>query len=89
MALDYNNSSCRAGPPPGSGCPVKFANEAFTFLTFVFTFFALFLESTSLWFIQKEKYLSRPPSEKNSAYHQPIGHNGVHENPEDATATAA
>lgn len=88
-ALDYNKSSCKASVPPGRSCSTKFAEEAFIFLTFIFTFFALFLESTSLWFVQKEKYLSRPPSEKNSAYHQPIGHNGAMHNPEEAQATAA
>lgn len=111
--MDLNSNNCRASDPPGTGCPVKFANEAFTFLTLyvpdlpyclpfltshfsIFTFFSLFLEATSLLFYQKEKYLSRPPSEKNSAYHQPIGHNGAahdngvaHDNPNDAMATAA
>lgn len=48
-ANDYNTGNCHANAPPGIPCSKKWANEAFIFLAFIFTFFAVLLESISLW----------------------------------------
>ncbi|KAJ5974830.1 hypothetical protein N7481_008537 [Penicillium waksmanii] len=53
-AVDYNQNNCNANAPPGVACSKKWANEAFIFLVFIFTFFALFLEALSLWIDDKK-----------------------------------
>ncbi|KAJ5885467.1 hypothetical protein N7495_009977 [Penicillium taxi] len=48
-AQDYNEFSCGADAPPGIKCSIKYANESFIFLAFIFSFFALFVELSALW----------------------------------------
>ncbi|KAJ5128132.1 hypothetical protein N7448_008911 [Penicillium atrosanguineum] len=76
-AVDYNQHNCHANAPPGVSCSKKWANEAFVFLTFIFTFFALFIEAWSLWLARRDNTHSsslheksfRSASEPNSAVH--------------------
>ncbi|KAE8380109.1 membrane-associating domain-containing protein [Aspergillus bertholletiae] len=65
-AQDYNKHNCRLGPPPGVACSKKHANEAFIFLTFIFTFFGMFLEVLSLWAYRRE---NTPVREKTGGAH--------------------
>ncbi|KAJ5978496.1 hypothetical protein N7501_001838 [Penicillium viridicatum] len=48
-AQDYSTGRCYFAIPAGLGCKRKRANEAFIFLTFIFTFFGMFLEVAALW----------------------------------------
>lgn len=48
-AQDYNWHDCALNAPPGMSCSRKYANEAFIFLAFIFTFFGMFLEIAGLW----------------------------------------
>ncbi|RMZ44309.1 hypothetical protein CA14_004014 [Aspergillus flavus] len=63
-AVDYNQNNCHANAPPGVVCSVKWANEAFIFLTFIFTFFALFLETVALWLSRRSQNSPSPHHEK-------------------------
>ncbi|QRD92672.1 hypothetical protein F9C07_2236864 [Aspergillus flavus] len=63
-AVDYNQNNCHANAPPGVVCSVKWANEAFIFLTFIFTFFALFLETVALWLSRRSQNSPSPHQEK-------------------------
>ncbi|KAH8693643.1 hypothetical protein BGW36DRAFT_398953 [Talaromyces proteolyticus] len=90
-AVDYNRNDCHANAPPGFACSKKWANEAFIFLTFIFTFFALFIETWSLWLSDRNKPSSFPSHEKNG---QPdIEHNSAvpttQSNAEEPTAAVA
>lgn len=60
-AQDYNWLECRFFSPPGLACSRKYANEAFIFLAFIFTFFGMLLEILSLWSQREEN----PHLEKN------------------------
>jgi hypothetical protein len=60
-AQDYNWLECSFFSPPGLPCSRKYANEAFIFLAFIFTFFGMLLEILSLW-SQRE---DTPHHEKN------------------------
>ncbi|KAJ6115414.1 hypothetical protein N7486_001192 [Penicillium sp. IBT 16267x] len=51
-AQDYNWHSCYFNSPPGVSCPRKKANEAFSFLAFILTFFGIFLEFAAHWAYQ-------------------------------------
>lgn len=53
-AQDYNWLQCRFFAPPGLACSRKYANEAFIFLAFIFTFFGMLLEILSLWSQREE-----------------------------------
>ncbi|KAE8370875.1 hypothetical protein BDV27DRAFT_119133 [Aspergillus caelatus] len=64
-AVDYNQNNCHANAPPGVRCSVKWANEAFIFLTFIFTFFALFLETLALWLSRRSQNAPSPQNEKH------------------------
>ncbi|KAI9926137.1 hypothetical protein ASPWEDRAFT_622364 [Aspergillus wentii DTO 134E9] len=68
-AQDYNWHSCFVNSPFGLSCSKKKANEAFMFLTFIFTFFAIFLEVASLWAYRRENATPDPHREKNGASH--------------------
>ncbi|RAK99324.1 uncharacterized protein BO80DRAFT_128026 [Aspergillus ibericus CBS 121593] len=72
-AQDYNWRPCLFNAPPGVSCSKKRANEAFIFLTFIFTFFAIFVEIGALWAYRRE---STPVREKNTG--------GAHGGPADA-----
>ncbi|PKY05739.1 hypothetical protein P168DRAFT_326065 [Aspergillus campestris IBT 28561] len=73
-AQDYNRDDCFLNAPPHHSCAKKKANESFIFLTFIFTFFAMFLEVLNLWADRRE---NRSPSrEKYSG--------GAHGGPPDA-----
>ncbi|KAJ5591424.1 hypothetical protein N7450_005396, partial [Penicillium hetheringtonii] len=54
-AVNYNQNNCHLNAPPGVVCSKKWALEAFVFLTFIFTFFALFIETLSLWKERKDQ----------------------------------
>lgn len=73
-AQDYNWLECRFFAPPGLACSRKYANEAFIFLAFIFTFFGMLLEILSLWSQREEN----PHQEKNG-----------HATPAPPTATSA
>ena len=60
-AQDYNWLECTFYAPPGLACSRKYANEAFIFLAFIFTFFGMLLEILSLWSQREEN----PHLEKN------------------------
>lgn len=77
-AQDYNWHNCGVNSPPGLSCSKKKANEAFIFLTFIFTFFAIFLEVGALWAYRRE---STPVREKNTG--------GAHGGPADAPVATA
>ncbi|KAL5357596.1 membrane-associating domain-containing protein [Aspergillus floccosus] len=79
-AQDYNRSNCFFNAPPGLSCSKKKANEAFIFLTFIFTFFGMFLEVANLWAYAREH--EAPPREKHGA------HGGPADAPVDAPAPA-
>ncbi|PYI20793.1 hypothetical protein BO86DRAFT_437435 [Aspergillus japonicus CBS 114.51] len=78
-AQDYNWHNCGANAPPGASCALKKANEAFIFLTFIFTFFAIFLEVGALWAYRREN--AAPVREKNTG--------GAHGGPADAPLAAS
>ncbi|QKX58150.1 uncharacterized protein TRUGW13939_05271 [Talaromyces rugulosus] len=90
-ALDYNRNDCLANAPPGFSCSKKWANEAFIFLTFIFTFFSILFETWTLWLSQLDKHpllqshekTSQPDIERNGA--QPTTQN----NTEEPTTTTA
>ncbi|KAJ6000961.1 hypothetical protein N7481_001370 [Penicillium waksmanii] len=65
-AVDYNQNNCHTNAPPGAACSKKWANEAFIFLVFIFTFFALFLEALSLWLAEKKHRSSSGLHEKSN-----------------------
>ncbi|KAB8233853.1 hypothetical protein ETB97_011942 [Aspergillus alliaceus] len=75
-AQDYNRHDCRFNAPPGISCSKKKANEAFIFLTFIFTFFGMFLEVLGLWAYRRE---NTPVREKTG---------GAHGGPADAPVTS-
>ncbi|KAF7713963.1 Uncharacterized protein PECH_000750 [Penicillium ucsense] len=54
-AEDYNRKACYVNSPPGFSCNKKYANEAFIFLAFIFTFFGMFLKVAGLWAYRKER----------------------------------
>lgn len=62
-AQDYNWHECSVNAPPFLSCSRKYANEAFIFLAFIFTFFGMLLEILSLWSHREET----PVREKNGA----------------------
>ncbi|KAE8382350.1 hypothetical protein BDV26DRAFT_278138 [Aspergillus bertholletiae] len=64
-AVDYNQNNCHTHAPPGVACSVKWANEAFIFLAFIFTFFALFLETIALWRSRRSQNAPFPQHEKH------------------------
>ncbi|KAB8206602.1 Membrane-associating domain protein [Aspergillus parasiticus SU-1] len=89
-AVDYNQNNCHANAPPGVVCSVKWANEAFIFLTFIFTFFALFLETLALWLSRRSQNSPIPHHEKQdprSSVHSGTRLQG--ENTIESTATPA
>ncbi|PGH06119.1 hypothetical protein AJ80_08225 [Polytolypa hystricis UAMH7299] len=49
LAQDYNWRDCHANTPPGGRCSLKYAMEAFTFITFFFALMAALLEIYNLW----------------------------------------
>ncbi|CAI7645738.1 unnamed protein product [Penicillium palitans] len=67
-AVDYNQNNCHANAPPSVACSKKWANEAFIFLTFIFTYFALFIETWSLWLAHGDDKSSFPQHEKNDRF---------------------
>ncbi|GAB1211606.1 hypothetical protein ATERTT37_000729 [Aspergillus terreus] len=68
-AQDYNRHDCYLNAPPGLSCSKKKANEAFIFLTFIFTFFGMFLEVANLWAYAREH--ETPTREKHGAHGGP------------------
>ncbi|KAJ5569201.1 hypothetical protein N7450_011687 [Penicillium hetheringtonii] len=89
-ALDNNKYNCHSSTPSGVVCSKKWAIEAFIFLTFIFTVFALFLETTSLWLHRRKHQASQPLHEKHRSSSE---HDGTApaegENSEEPTATSA
>ncbi|KAJ5198650.1 uncharacterized protein N7498_007767 [Penicillium cinerascens] len=65
-AQDYNWHLCYFHAPPGVSCSIKYANEAFIFLAFIFTFFGVFLEIAALWAYRKGN-TAGPIHEKHGA----------------------
>ncbi|KAE8354381.1 membrane-associating domain-containing protein [Aspergillus coremiiformis] len=76
-AQDYNRHNCFYRAPPGISCSKKKANEAFIFLTFIFTFIGMFLEVLGLWAYRREH---APVREKTA---------GAHGGPADAPVATA
>ncbi|BCS24951.1 MARVEL domain-containing protein [Aspergillus puulaauensis] len=64
-AVDCNQKDCHLNAPPGVSCSKKWANEAFIFLTFIFTFFALFIETYTLWLERRDRKTPLPVHEKH------------------------
>ncbi|KAJ5835318.1 hypothetical protein N7447_001344 [Penicillium robsamsonii] len=72
-AQDYNTGHCRTAIPAGIGCKHKYANEAFIFLTFIFTFFGMILEVAALWAYRNENSTSyRTEPKVNHGARQPM-----------------
>ncbi|KAE8168172.1 hypothetical protein BDV40DRAFT_294720 [Aspergillus tamarii] len=91
-AVDYNQNNCHANAPPGVVCSVKWANEAFIFLTFIFTFFAMFLETLALWLSRRSQNASSSQHEKHdprTSVHSDTRLPGDHNNTQEPTATPA
>ncbi|OOQ87415.1 hypothetical protein PEBR_17387 [Penicillium brasilianum] len=68
-AVDYNKNNCHLNAPPGVACSKKWALEAFIFLTFIFTFFALFIEAFSLWAHRRNHLEGHSLGEKRNGSH--------------------
>ncbi|KAJ5118291.1 uncharacterized protein N7443_007220 [Penicillium atrosanguineum] len=66
-AQDYNWHLCYFHSPAGIPCGRKYANEAFMFLAFFFTFCGVFLEVAALWAYRKGNRSVAPIHEKNGA----------------------
>jgi hypothetical protein len=66
-AQDYNWHLCYFHAPAGIPCGRKYANEAFMFLAFFFTFCGIFLEVAALWAYRKENHSAAPVHEKFGA----------------------
>ncbi|KAJ9480878.1 hypothetical protein VN97_g12645 [Penicillium thymicola] len=68
-AQDYNRGNCHTAIPAGIGCKRKYANEAFIFLTFIFTFFGMLLEVVALWVYRNENSASHRSATEDKANH--------------------
>ncbi|CAI7669640.1 unnamed protein product [Penicillium palitans] len=68
-AQDYNRGNCHTAIPAGIGCKRKYANEAFIFLTFIFTFFGMLLEVVALWAYRNENSTSHRSATEDKANH--------------------
>ncbi|OQD75754.1 hypothetical protein PENDEC_c006G05083 [Penicillium decumbens] len=56
-AQDYNWHLCYFHSPTTIPCGRKYANEAFMFLAFIFTFFGIFLEAAAVWAYSREDHM--------------------------------
>ncbi|KAI2786932.1 hypothetical protein POX_g09329 [Penicillium oxalicum] len=70
-AQDYSRNSCYLSSPPGFSCRKKYANQAFIFLAFIFTFFGMFVEVAGLWAYRRENSHRGTVHEKR-APHTPL-----------------
>ncbi|EAW13697.1 MARVEL domain-containing protein [Aspergillus clavatus NRRL 1] len=68
-AQDYNWHNCAFNAPPGASCSLKKANEAFIFLTFIFTLLAIHFEVLNLWAQRRE---TTPYDDKHDSPRAPL-----------------
>ncbi|CRG88637.1 hypothetical protein PISL3812_05668 [Talaromyces islandicus] len=69
---DFNYGSCSFAEAPGVSCSKKHAAQAFTFLAFIFTFFALCTEVLDRWVDNPEPTTTREKHDGRGPLDAPV-----------------